>query len=653
LTKQTEHEQQTLLLLQKHQETIYNGVDTLLKSNPELVHSINPDNGYNLLHAVLSNPSLANYIPLLQLLISTSEFIVEKGSNHDDSPGLDTTANSSDSEDTVCVSTTGSKNTDTTTTTESRSSPVSTKSSYGWFQRGGTKSITASSVPSPRSNNSIKMIQLSSESIPSQARVLRDRTFTTGGNCLHIVCENINNIDRTTIKYLLQSYPASVCCYDYATNDLPIHAACTSTYQHYCGNHTKSTVTQTPIVDLLMLLVFQYPDSCKIPNQDGNLPLHLAVSSMYKRKKSITTGMCNNSINGSSHHAKISSMLYNDVTCAPAVAEGHENGTDDDNAASFGEELGDDDDVDTFNRRDVDIEQISMDTVDVRNDTIPAVITVQKEQMNACSSPGRTKNNNDNKSTNISSTSLQKGSEHDLVASNSTIDNTCDGLIEVIEYLIDIYPDALNIKNNRGYTPHELARIEYVNDQNRSHGKEQVLHYLRHAIVVTERINKLTEENKKCTHGKSSKKISNVKTATLSSTNNNMNNDNKIIESSIEFMNNISLSSTSSNPLDRSINNRWTKTTKIKKNKNNTTVDTSIDDSYTCSGVNDSRNTSIDTATSSTINKLKKSTVKQTAAVQEPKSVDTTLHDNIHNSSIVGSRSSEEERCDNNDYLIL
>lgn len=339
-------------------DIVYNKIVILLNNKKlnGIIHYIDSDNGnYNALHYVCSNPSLTNHLKLIQLLVNASEIEQGKMKEHQIKQLQQNGVVDNNNDDTMSVSS-------------------STNSNY-------------------------------SSLAPSTDKLVRQPTAGHGKLPLHLLCQNATTSNLDVFDYMIRCDPASVCSPDYVEDNLPLHYLCIT-----------CTEGEVPI-EIVILLVQQWPESCRIKNKEGDLPLHLAAR--------IISNQPNIQYQNFQQIDDLEDLNLND---------NDDKDDDDDDEDFYNYYSGEEDDerscvksVRTTTRSSIN----SKHTKAVRHHSTDGVIPLSTESYHT----------------------IQKERKVYEILDQSRYEKQLD----IVQYLVEVYPDAMSIKNNDGLTPLQIA----------------------------------------------------------------------------------------------------------------------------------------------------------------------------------------------------
>lgn len=363
------------------QESVFKAVQNILIKYPHLIHSVNTK-GQNLLQIVCSNATLVNYLPLMQLLIATSEYVTELVDDNAGSRNLILSA---------CIKKISSKRPQI--------------SMFNLEENDATIRV----AENDRSGKNTTTGGTYYHCLPTQARIVRAKSDVGGQTALHIACQNPLVTPRI-IQYMIQCYPAGVCAFDLLQGNLPLHFLCMAAYDAVVGTGV------IPALDIFSLLVQQYPESCQLPDRDGNLPLHLLVGGKYCTSENDI--FCTQKQRKQHHHERSSSffaILFSRYFLK-AVVENYK-----DNAKDGGKEKNKEVSCAFKESGSESLVSDDSDTDETQDDSL--------------------------------------GDEDDTTKKADEYSCKCESLKEILKHLIDVNPTAMALVNRHGYTPYEVARF--------------------------------------------------------------------------------------------------------------------------------------------------------------------------------------------------
>lgn len=221
---------------------------------------------------------------------------------------------------------------------------------------------------------------------------------------LHLLCKNASMATLDVFEYLVLTYPDSVRCKD-NRNNLPLH--------YICKECTEEPVS----LEFVLLLIQQWPKSYEVRNQDGNLPLHLA-SEIMKPASLIVKSI------SESHFSIQEKETKSD--CSDTVDMSRSNA--DDSYGCGGREdflrceIDEIDDSSVTNHEDEYEENESFHAI--YRDSAPKVAVKHKEK--------------------------QEFETYER--------SRYQKQLEILQYLVDVYPKGLTIRNKVGHTPLDIAK---------------------------------------------------------------------------------------------------------------------------------------------------------------------------------------------------
>lgn len=366
--------------------TIYPIMERILKESPILIHDcIDNVSGYNLLQLVCTNPTLANNISIIKLLIETSMHV-----------------------------------------TNQEQMKMEMKAMKKQKKLGSRRMISRKS--------SIRDIQLNNTNIP-KLMLLKSINNET---ILHLICMKypLTHISFDTMEYIIKYYIQSLQMIDQYNASIPFHYIC-----------SNASIMSVPF-DIILLLVHHYPQCCTISNGDGDLPLHLLcniTSSITTNQtiKQVKVIIDRNKDNDKSFFMdSMCDLQFDDI-----------DGTDDEHT---------DDDM---TNDDVDCEVESTEGDNYNNESFTND-TNNHDSTHSGSYPSlkkkirrKTRRSNNSKSTYTQNVILPSTmiSDHVRLQQEYQEQIRYEKQLELIEYVVALYPDALNVRNDFGLTPLQVA----------------------------------------------------------------------------------------------------------------------------------------------------------------------------------------------------
>lgn len=388
------------------QEQVYWAARNILTRYPHAIHSENKK-GQNALLAVCFNPTLVNHLPLIQLLVETSEYVTECAIDSG-STGNVSLGKCSKCMQLVC--------------SIYQHIAVNNKNAQCTEAEGSEANIDASDDGvRPQCHN-----------MPTQARIVRSKSSVEGQTPLHMLCQN-PVVSPHIIEYMIQCYPAAVCCHDASDGNSPLHYACMLAHNAASSNG----VVQGPSLEIFELLIQRYPESCQIPNRDGNLPLHFIAGGEY-----ITSDdgvghpnvICQPKNKGyafwklsdvpyfkakTQHNLSIEEKAYKNNRICPNHNHEVPESIASDDSGSEETHIGDDED-----------------------ESFPEDDDNFKTNDNLCTTNKR----------------------HDINEESNTANS--QRLLEIVQHLVDVNPSAMELVNRHGHTPYEIAAKMYEESVN-------------------------------------------------------------------------------------------------------------------------------------------------------------------------------------------
>jgi hypothetical protein len=376
---------------------IYHELHYLLQKYPSLIHAVD-GTGQTALHVICSNRFLVSNIKLIQLFVEASEILVDhdvegKSKNYCNNEKLlnEKTYNK--------IRDTKTKEKQNIYMEKEKILPRKDKNDFNVFMQRMKVHI---SIIKPN------MVFRDNIRTPSPAILLRTKSIAHGQLPLHVACQNIdssppsssfynvkkNQLNRPSVmffvlEYLIRCHPAAICTVDRSNRNLPLHYAC------MVAAATPGSVS----LELIILLVQQWPDACKVRNRDGNLPLHLAAQLLPD--SNITDGI--NIPRNSSFEQK--KYFENRLSL----------------------------DIDTL--EDILLELSDDDSDDDEHDYLESQI----------------------KSPTSSQIKLPKSVQAKNKQNQQAQYNQYQNQLEIVQYLMEVYPEGLHFPNKAGLTPCQVA----------------------------------------------------------------------------------------------------------------------------------------------------------------------------------------------------